>query len=102
MTWFKNLRELLLPKKNDMCLCMVVSEQEGAEIWVDGQKTPFLTPHIVSFPKNKDSKITVKMIGHFDHEAVLRSPYTLTYHYCKLDRVPLRLVSNEVYQSSAL
>ncbi|WII73675.1 hypothetical protein QJS83_07280 [Bdellovibrio sp. 22V] len=103
MAWFKNLRQLLgLQKPEPMCLCMVVSEQEGAEIWLDGVKTNFVTPKIVAIPKSTDIKLTIKMVGHHDHEAVVSSPHTLTYYYCNLERIPLRLISNEVYRSATL
>ncbi|MBV2169438.1 MAG: PEGA domain-containing protein [Bdellovibrio sp.] len=102
MTWFKNLRELLGIQKNEMCLCMVVSEQEGAEIWIDGKKTNYLTPKLVALPKGTEVKITVKLIGHKDHTAFVRSSHNLTYYHCNLERIPLRLIHNEVYKSAAL
>ncbi|AHZ85060.1 hypothetical protein [Bdellovibrio bacteriovorus] len=100
MTWFKNLKELLGLEKPDMCLCMVVSEQEGAEIWVEGQRTNYFTPKLVAIKKDHPVKITVKMIGHEPHTAVVKSSHNLTYYYCNLERIPLRLVSNEVYRSA--
>lgn len=100
MAWFKNLRELLGLEKTDMCLCMVVSEQEGAEIWVEDEKTRYVTPKLVAIKKGHPVKITVKMIGHESHTAVVRSSHNLTYYYCNLERIPLRLVSNEVHRSA--
>lgn len=85
-----------------MCLCMVVSEQEGAEIWIDGKKTNYLTPKLVALPKGAEVKITVKLIGHKDHTAFVRSSHNLTYYHCNLERIPLRLIHNEVYKSAAL
>lgn len=95
MAWFGNLRELLGINNNEKCLCMVVTEQEGAEIWIEGKKTAFVTPKLVALPKNCEVKITVKMIGHHDHTAVVRSSHNLTYYHCKLERIPLRLINNE-------
>ncbi len=100
MTWFKTLREFLRIDKTPMCLCMVVSEQEGAEIWVEGQRTNYFTPKLVAIKKDHPVKITVKMIGHEPHTAVVKSSHNLTYYYCNLERIPLRLVSNEVYRSA--
>lgn len=102
MAWFKNLSELLGLQKKEMCLCMVVSEQEGAEIWVDGQKTNYTTPRLVAIAKDTPVKITVKMFAHEPHSAVVQSRHSLTYYYCDLKRIPLRLVSNENYRSVSL
>lgn len=96
MTWFKNLRELLGMQKTAMCLCMVVSEQEGAEIWINDRKTNFVTPKAVAIPKGPETKITLKLIGHHDHTAYVKSAHTLTYYHCTLDRIPLRLIRNEI------
>ncbi|MEK2646034.1 hypothetical protein [Bdellovibrio sp. BCCA] len=104
MAWFKNLRELLgLQKNSTMCLCMVVSEQEGAEIWLNDRKTNFVTPKAVAIPKGPETKITLKLVGHKDHIAYVKSAHTLTYYHCKLERIPLRLIrNNEIYQSASL
>ncbi|MEK2688170.1 hypothetical protein [Bdellovibrio sp. GT3] len=96
---FKTLRDLLkVPKKPDqeMGLCMVVSEQEGAEIWVDDKLTPFITPRMVAVPINADVKIEVRLTGHRSHLAIVRAPQKLSYYYCNLERIPLRLVRNEI------
>ncbi|KYG67799.1 hypothetical protein [Bdellovibrio bacteriovorus] len=102
MAWFKNLKELLGFDKAPHCLCMVVSEQEGAEIWVEGKKTNYRTPKAIAIPKKKDVNITIKMVGHHDHHATVRSEHTLSYYYCNLDRVPLRLIKNEIHRSASL
>lgn len=103
MTWFKTLRDLILPQpRSRSCLCMIVSEQEGAEIWLDDQKTEHLTPKAVNIPKGKEVKVTIKLIGHKDHVAYIRSFHNLTYYHCNLERIPLRLISNEVYHSASV
>lgn len=102
MTWFKNLRELLGLQSQEMCLCMIVSEQEGAEIWIDGKKTSFLTPKLVSIEMNRPVEITLKLLAHEPHSATVTSPHKLTYYYCNLQRIPLRLVSNEIHSSTPL
>lgn len=95
MVWFKTLRELVFVK-NEPCLCMIVSEQEGAEIWINGKKTSHITPTLVTIQKNTAVKITLKLIGHKDHEASIQSTHNLSYYYCNLERIPLRLISNEI------
>lgn len=103
MAWFKTLRELLLPQpRSRSCLCMIVSEQEGAEIWLDDKDTGLLTPKAVVIPKNKEIKVTVKLVGHRDHVAYIRSAHNLTYYHCNLERIPLRLISNEVHHAASL
>lgn len=102
MAWFKNLRELLGIQKKEECLCMIVTEQEGAEIWINGKNTGLVTPKPVYIPKHVEAQLTLKLTGHHDHIAYLRSPHTLTYYHCRLERIPLRLIRNENYQATAL
>lgn len=99
MIWFKTLRELV-NSKNEPCLCMVVSEQEGADIWINNKRTHHTTPQLISIPKNRDVKLTIKLVGHKDHDAIVRSSQKLSYYYCNLERIPLRLISNEIHQSA--
>lgn len=97
MLWFRTLRELVF-HKNEPGLCMIVSEQEGAEIWIDDKKTTYTTPKLVAIPKNSDIKITIKLVGHKDHSSSVRSAHNLSYYYCNLERIPLRLIHNENHQ----
>lgn len=101
MTWFKTLRNFLGLEKSEMCLCMVVSEQEGAEIWIKNKKTNSVTPKLVAIKKDHPVRITVKKIGHQPHSAIVRSSHNLTYYYCNLKRVPLKLISNESSRSAS-
>lgn len=96
MAVFKTLRELLKLPKKDLCMCMVVSEQEGAEIWVNGERTALTTPRLVAIPKNEDVKIEVRLTGHEPHWALVKSTHNLSYYYCNLERIPLRLVRDEI------
>ncbi|MGE5085171.1 MAG: hypothetical protein ACM3MG_02660 [Bacillota bacterium] len=101
MAWFKNLRELIGAPKKENGLCMVVSEQEGAEIWVNGQKTKLVTPSLIALVKDTEIEIEVCLTGHEPHKAWVRSSNTLSYYYCNLKRIPLRLVPNEISHSSS-
>ncbi|WP_413575074.1 hypothetical protein ACLVWU_12490 [Bdellovibrio sp. HCB290] len=96
MALFKTLRDLLKVPKKEFGLCMVVSEQEGAEIWVDNKPTPFVTPRMIAVPLNEDVKIEVRFTGHHSHMAIVRAPQKLSYYYCNLQRIPLRLIRNEI------
>lgn len=102
MMWFKSLRGLLGLEKDQNCLCMIVSEQEGAEIWIGDKKTAFTTPRLVAIPLNSEVKITLKLTGHQDHSAFVRSSHNLSYFHCKLERIPLRLIRNENTANIAL
>ncbi|MEN0060363.1 MAG: hypothetical protein AAGB31_16100 [Bdellovibrio sp.] len=104
MTWFQNLREFLgwgrlsaFCITKDAYLCMVVSEQEGAEIWVEDRRTGDVTPKLMALPKNKDVKVTLRKPGFVDQTAWIRSSHNLSYYYCSLERPRLRLVSNEIH-----
>ncbi|MFS4457692.1 hypothetical protein [Bdellovibrio sp. HCB2-146] len=96
MNAFKSLLQFLsFGKKEETVLCMMLSEQEGAEIWIDGVKTPYVSPHLCRIPKNRDVNVEFKLIGHETHQAWIRSGSNLTYYYCQLTRIPLRLVVDE-------
>lgn len=92
MAFFRNLREFLGLKKTDTCLCMIVSEQEGAEIWINGQPTPHQTPKAIAIPQNSEVEITLKLFAHKDHTALIRSGHHLSFYHCELERTPLRLL----------
>lgn len=80
---------------------MVVSEQEGAEIWVNNEFTGEYTPRAVYLHKTLDNKITLKLIGHKDHSAILTSAHSLSYYHCNLERIPLKLVvDNESFEAT--
>ncbi len=100
MAWFKTLRELLNFGKSS-CLCMVITEQEGAEIWLNDKNTGLLSPKAITVPRNTEVKITLKLIGHYDHTAMVKSGHHLSYYHTKLHRVPLRLISNDSFEDSA-
>lgn len=100
MAWFKNLRGLF--KKQESCMCMVVSEQENAEIWINNKKTNNCTPSLIAIPKNEEVLLTIKLIGHKDHSVKVRSSQNLTYYYCQLERMPFRLICNEIYHHTSV
>lgn len=101
VTWFRHLRDLLVGSpQSGMSLCMIVSEQEGAEIWIDGKKTNYVTPKLVAVPKNREVDLTLKLVAHEPHSVKIFSPQNLSYYYCCLDRIPLRLISNEISQTA--
>jgi hypothetical protein len=102
MPLFKNLRELIGHPKSQPGLCMIVSEQEGAEIWINAKKTNYVTPKLVAIPQNKEVKVTVELVGHEPHTAWVRSSHKLSYYYCSLKRIPLRLIHNENTDSLSL
>jgi hypothetical protein len=100
MIWFNNLRELVGFKKEELCLCMVVSEQEGAEIWINDKNTHLTTPKMVSIPKNKEVKVTVKLTGHYENSALVKSSHNLSFYHCELKRIPLKVIYNEDYENA--
>jgi hypothetical protein len=102
MTWFNTLRELINGPKKETCMCMLVSEQEGAEIWLNGKKTDYLTPRLLTIPRGQEVEVELRLHGHRPHKAHIRSPHNLTYYYCTLERIPLRLVRDEIHTATAL
>lgn len=102
MTWLKNLREFFTGTREPMGLCMIISEQEGAEIWIEGKKTNYLTPKAVALPKNKEVEIMIKQVGHETHVARVFTRHNLSYHYCNLKRIPLKVIHNDEYHVASL
>lgn len=100
MTWFKTLRDLLSFTTKSPCLCMVITEQEGAEIWVNDKNTHMVTPKAITVPRNTEVKITLRLTGHYEHTALVKSGHHLSYYHTKLQRVPLRLISNDSFEDS--
>lgn len=92
MAFFTNLREFLGFPKQETCLCMIVSEQEGAEIWINGERTEHLTPKAIAIPRNSEVNIMLRLYAHEDHYATIKSGHHLSFYHCELDRTPLRLV----------
>ncbi|MBO9667819.1 MAG: hypothetical protein J7501_13530, partial [Bdellovibrio sp.] len=81
---------------------MVVSEQEGADIWINGKKSEHQTPRLITISRGQEVEIELRLRGHLSHKAHIRSPHNLTYYYCTLERVPLRLVRDEIHTATAL
>lgn len=102
MAWFKTLRELLNFGVKSPCLCMIITEQEGAEIWIEGKNTGLVTPKAINVARNSEVHLTLKLIGHYDHQVTIRSGHHLSYYHTKLERVPLRLISNESFEELSL
>ena len=92
MKFFDKIKNFFGLTKKEYCLCMVLSEQEGAEIWINNKKTTYCTPKLVALPLLEETRLTLKLTGHYDHEAFVHSRHALTYYHCKLQRIPLRIV----------
>lgn len=91
--WIALIKEFLTPK---VCACMVVTEQEGAHIFVNGKDTGKITPSLVSIPQGKEVQVQLKKEGYLDHSAWVRSKHELTFYHCQLQKFKLKLaVSNE-------
>lgn len=81
---------------------MVITEQEGAEIWVNDKNTHMVTPQAITVPRNTEVKITLRLVGHYEHTAMVKSGHHLSYYHTKLQRVPLRLISSDSFEDSEL
>lgn len=91
--WVALIKEFLSPK---VSACMVVTEQEGAHIFVNGKDTGKLTPSLVSIPQGKEVQVQLKKEGYLDHSAWVRSKHELTFYHCQLQKFKLKLaVVNE-------
>lgn len=95
MRMFTTLRELLGLRKKNYSECMIVTEQEGAEIWLNGENTFRLTPSLIKIEANKPAEITLRLTGHETHFAEIFSDNPLSFYYTNLERIPLRLISTQ-------
>lgn len=73
--------------------CMVVTEQEGALIFINGKNTGKRTPSLVSIPKGEEVQIELKKEGYLDHSAWIRSRHELTFYHCQLTKFKLQLAA---------
>jgi len=73
-------------------VCMVVSDPEGAEIWVNGKKTKWVTPALVELPLSEETHLILKKNLFKDHEAWIRSQHELSFYFRALEKFHLRVV----------
>jgi PEGA domain len=73
-------------------VCMVVTDQEDVEIYVNGKKAPRKTPCLVKIKKEGESTLVLKKKGYQDHRVQLKSQHELSFYYCQLKRFELRLL----------
>lgn len=78
-------------KKNQL---FVVTEQEGAEIWLNGENTGMLTPARVLVPATRPYRLLLSYPAHEDHEVELVTSSEKSFYYANLERRPLRLLIN--------
>jgi hypothetical protein len=83
----------LLTKQDSVC--MVVSEQENAKIYINGKDSHKSTPSLVRIPLNQEVRIVLKKEGFQDHHALIRSKHELTFYHCKLSKFELKLIDLE-------
>lgn len=78
--------------------CMVVSEPEGAEIFVEGQSVGTFTPGLVQMDLDREVRFTLKKNGYESKTVVVKSQSQLSFFYTELEKNKLRLVSDESVQ----
>ena len=71
---------------------MVVSEPEGAEIFVDGKNSNILTPGLVPLPLDFEMSLTLKKPGYEEIRVWVKSKHRLSFHYSQLSRTQLKLI----------
>lgn len=101
MNMFSSLRSLLGLEKKEYSNCMIVTEQEGAEIWLHGENTFKVTPALIKIEQNKEIPLALKYHGHETHFVHLLTDKPRSFYYTDLKRTPLRLIKcQETYEHS--
>ncbi|MCB0369246.1 MAG: PEGA domain-containing protein [Bdellovibrionales bacterium] len=73
-------------------VCMIVSEQENALIYINGKDSYKKTPSLIKIPKGQEIKMTLKKDGFQDHIALIKSNHELSFYHCRLVKNTLKLV----------
>lgn len=101
MKMISSLRHLLGLEKKEYSSCMIVTEQEGVEIWIHGENTFKVTPSLIQIEQNKEVPLKLKFHGHETHFVNLFTDKPRSFYYTELQRIPLRLVKvQETYEHS--
>ncbi len=101
MKMISSLRNLLGLEKKEYSSCMIVTEQEGAEIWINDENTFKVTPSLIQIEQNKEVSLMLKFHGHETHCVNLFTDKPRSFYYTELNRIPLRLVKvQETYEHS--
>ncbi len=73
---------------------MLVSEQEGAEIWINNKNSGLKTPAFVKVRQHEVNLIRLRKPGYQDHVVSLVSRQPTTYYYTSLKRPVFYVVPN--------
>jgi hypothetical protein len=76
-------------------VCMLVTEQEGADIYIDRQSTGLKTPALVQVSIGKSMHVEFAKPGYKGHAVEIMSRNGASYYYAKL-RPALRLIPSQV------
>lgn len=87
--WTPTAKSLPLKKKG---VCMIVSEPDGAEIWINQKKTKWVTPALVQLPLNAESEVHLKKDHYKIHQAWIRSSHELSFYYRALEKIKLVVI----------
>ncbi len=73
---------------------MVVSDPDGAEIWINKKKTKWVTPALVQLPLNAEAEVQLKKEHYLTHKAWIRSSHELSFYYRTLEKIKLSVVTS--------
>ena len=82
-----------------VALCMVVSDQENAKIYINDKDTLKITPSLIKIPLNREVKINLVKHGYEDHEAFIRGKNELSFYYADLKKFEFKILTQEMDQS---
>lgn len=99
MNMLSSLRSMLGLEKKEYSNCMIVTEQEGVEIWINEENTFKVTPALIKIELGKETSLKLKLHGHETHFVNLYTDKPCSFYYTELTRTPLRLVTfQETYE----
>ncbi|MEK6773256.1 MAG: hypothetical protein AABY64_04900 [Bdellovibrionota bacterium] len=73
---------------------MLVSDPDGAEIWINQKKTKWVTPALVQLPLNAEAEVQLKKEHYLIHKAWIRSSHELSFYYRTLEKLKLSVVTS--------
>ena len=92
----KNLKTSWLNRFQKPGVCMIVSDPEGAEIWLNSKKTKWVTPALIQIPLNQETMIELKKETFLTTKSWIRSSHELSFYYKNLEKFKLTLINPEV------
>ncbi len=73
-------------------VCMIVVEQDDAQIYLDDRLIKSPSPAFIPIQLNRTHHVVIRKLGYEDHHVDLVSRQKTTYYYANLEPIKLHLI----------